>query len=1248
MKNQQIWVDKTLDFISKKENYNYEFLKSTAKFLAELFQVDFVFLNKYSLCTPNTTETITFYSQNEFLPNTSYNLKNTPCENVINKKSCVYTRGVQVLFPLDKFLVKNNIQSYIGIPLWDSLNRPIGVLGIMHTSPIKNTKNIELILQIIVLKVERVLEKILQENILKSSIEKDRSSEAKFQDLSNLNFEGILIHNNGIALDMNLSFEIMFGYSREELLGKNIIELLILEKYWKTIETNGRGNITPVYEIEVVKKDGTVLPIEVEARTITKGKNNNNRVVSFRDITKRKKSETENKKLSIVLEQSANIIIITNEKGKVEYTNPKFTEITGYTPEEVLNKNPRMLISGTNPEDYCSKLGHTVVAGKIWKGQIQIKAKKGNNFWVQATITPIKNDNGDIINYLGIIEDITKKKLDKKVLLEANRKIKKSEKKFRELYEKSGDAILIIENEIFVDCNKATVKMLNYKKKESFLNQHPSQLSPQKQPGGKSSREMADEMMSLAIKKGTHRFEWIYKKKNGEEFPVEVLLTTISKEPLNKIIHCVWRDITARKKSEINLNKAFEIIKDKEDYLGKILKTANEGFWIVNKEAITKDVNAEMCNILGYSENEIIGKSIFEFVDDENAKIFYDELENRSKGLATNYEISLLKKNGESTPCLFSPSTMYNKNNERIGSFALVTNISSLKIAYNKLENKNSELVKLSHKLSEKNRLLFDSKDRFRTLFEKSPISLWEEDYSVAKEMLIKKKSEVDDLKTYLDENNEFVEECISKIKIIRVNHNTLNLFKINNKEELLTQLRKTLSNNSMEVLKRELLAIVSNVNEFGTQSEFIRSDGKEIFTILKMAKLDVGGKVIVSLTDITALKKVEKELKISKEKAEESNRLKTEFLNNMSHEIRTPMNGILGFSDLLNNTQLTDAKRKYFINIIQNSGKQLLHVIDDILEISRLGTKQVKVFEKEVCLNDLLFELFSVFDIKAKENKTPLYLKNGLSDKESTILTDTSKLNKILSNLLENALKFTNEGSVSFGYNLKNNFLEIFVKDTGIGIEKEKQEIIFERFSQEGKFFSRNIGGLGLGLSIAKENTELLGGNISVESDKGLGSIFQVSIPYKPVYKVPSLKKGHSMSGGFPEKYIILITEDEEVNYLFMEILIKDGIKLPCSILHAKDGLEAIEIFKNSDKIDLVLMDLSMPVMNGYEATKKLKLLKPELPIIAQTAYSTSEDKSKAIIAGCDDFITKPINKENLLKILNKYLPKKRALIKS
>jgi signal transduction histidine kinase/ActR/RegA family two-component response regulator len=379
--------------------------------------------------------------------------------------------------------------------------------------------------------------------------------------------------------------------------------------------------------------------------------------------------------------------------------------------------------------------------------------------------------------------------------------------------------------------------------------------------------------------------------------------------------------------------------------------------------------------------------------------------------------------------------------------------------------------------------------------------------------------------------------------------------------------------------------------------------------------------------------------LKSSKEIAEENGRLKTEFIQNISYEIRTPLNGILGFFELLDNPDLAFEKKKLFIDVIKNSTRQLLHIIDDIMEISVLETKQIKAEENSVCINDLLHELHAIFNIKATKNKIELVLTNELSDQESTILTDKNKLNKVLSNLLENALKFTDEGIVELGCKLNKNSepaeVEIFVKDSGIGIKPEKQIMIFERFSQAEKALSKKVGGLGLGLSIAKENATLLGGKIAVVSQLGEGAAFFVTIPYKPAGLATKVEKEVDCK----KKHTILIAEDEEVNFMVLEILLEDKIKLPCTIIHAKDGLQAVEFCKNIPEIELVLMDIKMPKMDGHEATKQIKEFRPNLPVIAQTAFSSPEEKEKAFLSGCNDFIAKPINKDVLNSVINKYL---------
>ena len=386
---------------------------------------------------------------------------------------------------------------------------------------------------------------------------------------------------------------------------------------------------------------------------------------------------------------------------------------------------------------------------------------------------------------------------------------------------------------------------------------------------------------------------------------------------------------------------------------------------------------------------------------------------------------------------------------------------------------------------------------------------------------------------------------------------------------------------------------------------------------------------------DITSRKEMEAELRKAKQKAEESNRLKSEFLANMSHEIRTPMNGIIGFASLLEDEDLTAESRKNYVQIIQNSTRQLLHIIDEILEVSRLQTRQVEKNSIELNVNELLMNCFSEFDRVAKEKSLSVYLKKGLPDEAALIYIDREKLHKVIDHLMENALKFTQEGYVELGYHLKGkDRLEFFVKDTGVGIDPDARDLIFEEFSQEDKRLSRLSGGLGLGLSIVKGYVDLLDGTIRIESEKGKGSIFYVEVPYRPVHpgKLKLLPKDTAQTT------TILVAEDEEVNYQYLEILLKKYNR-NFIIQHAVTGSEAVTACRKNPNIRLVLMDLKMPEMNGLEATRKIKARNPNILVIAQTAYTMLENREKAKEAGCDDFLKKPTRKADLFKVLDKFL---------
>ena len=791
-------------------------------------------------------------------------------------------------------------------------------------------------------------------------------------DLANVLF--VILNQDGKIEQVNNKTCVVTGYTEEELIGKDWFGELVPERFVSENES----------VFEATLKNAVGVPFLFLNSIITK--NGNERLVSWQstvfrdndtdsvcvlssgeDITEKEEVQQQMDKLLTAVEQSANTIVITDLSGAIEYVNPKFTELTGYTTEEAIGQNPSVLSSGKQDASFYSNLWKTISEGETWKGEFYNKTKYGQYFWEQATITPVKTD-GVIRNFIAIKEDITARKKVEQDLVN----------KHIELYE-SSEKLELINEEL-----EATNEELQ---------------------ATTDALVLVTEQQEVAILQAGESEAYFRR--------------LIEKSPLPMVI--------------TDKNQDIEIFNDK------------------------------FTALFGYTIHDVSTSTAW-------------------------WQIAY-------------PNATYRK----------------------KVQNS------------------------------------WDKAIEIALE------------------NNSDIEMQVWDIVI------------------------KDRTTRTCE------------------------------FHMVPM-----GEKSLIVMNDITQKRTVEQELIDAKIRAEEANMLKTEFLHNMSHEIRTPMNGILGFLEFLNMPNISDEKREKFISIIRNSGKQLLRIIDDILEISQLETKQVKVVNDKVCLNNFLFDFFAIFDSRAKENKTPLYLTRGLTDSESTIFTDSSKLHKILSNLLENALSFTHKGYIELGYLLKQSEIILFVKDTGLGIHKDKQWMVFERFSQEDIGLSRSTGGLGLGLSIAKENAELLGGSLTLESEKGKGSTFFVTLPYRSVSPID--ETGAVSDALRANRKTVLVAEDEEINYLYIETILKNRFDDDYLILHAKNGAEAVVIC-GKNKVDLILLDLKMPKMNGFEVAEIIRESKSEIPIIAQTAYSTPKERQKALDAGCNEFISKPIEQNRLLALINKYL---------
>lgn len=393
---------------------------------------------------------------------------------------------------------------------------------------------------------------------------------------------------------------------------------------------------------------------------------------------------------------------------------------------------------------------------------------------------------------------------------------------------------------------------------------------------------------------------------------------------------------------------------------------------------------------------------------------------------------------------------------------------------------------------------------------------------------------------------------------------------------------------------------------------------------------------IIAVKQDITEKKKLEQSLIKAKNKAEESDRLKSAFLANVSHEIRTPMNGILGFSSLLTTEDLPKQKQASFVDIIQRSGKQLLSIVNDILDISKLESGQLTIMEETFYIQEILDEQYAILEEKLNKQQKPvriILVNNPLDQFE--IKTDRVRLTQVLQNLLSNAEKFTSSGSIKFGYSVDDKTIRFYVTDTGIGIGKDSLETIFDRFTQENDTISREFGGTGLGLSISKGLVELMGGRLEVRSTPKLGSTFSFTIPR--LTPDPQIAKELLTSDFLKfDSEKILIVEDVDQNYaLIKEYLGNRNLQ----IIRAITGSEAIDICYKTTDIRLVLMDIKLPELDGYEATRSIRKFNSTLPIIAQTAYAMQDERQKCFDVGCNAYLAKPIEQKDLLNAIANFI---------
>ncbi|MBP1672804.1 MAG: histidine kinase [Bacteroidetes bacterium] len=641
--------------------------------------------------------------------------------------------------------------------------------------------------------------------------------------------------------------------------------------------------------------------------------------------------------------------------------------------------------------------------------------------------------------------------------------------------------------------------------------------------------------------------------------------------------HCILQDITEKKRSEHALQESAKEYKN-------LIEISPIGMCII-KDWHTIYFNPAAIQLFGAeTEKEILGKHIFELVHPD----FHELINENAKYLAENGYVN-----------------MQEQKYIKLDGTILDVETQAKSIRFN---DTNATLVVIKDITERKRaeRELKESEERFKALHNASFGGI-----------VIHDKGKILECNKGLSEITGYsYDELIGMDGLLLIDDST----------------RDLVLNNIMAGYEKPYEAVG------------IRKNGALYPVRLEARNIPYKGKNVrtVEFRDITERKAAEQELIEAKLHAEESDRLKSAFLANMSHEIRTPMNGILGFAELLKEPDLSEKELQKYIKIIEKSGIRMLNIINDIVDISKIEAGLMKLNISETNINDQIEYIYTFFKPEVEARGLTLSKFTPLPAKKANIITDREKVYAILTNLVKNSIKYTDNGSIEFGYRLIENqnntsYLEFFVRDTGIGISKDRIEAIFERFIQADISDAKAKQGAGLGLSITKAYVEMLGGTIWVESEEGVGSTFYFTLPFHVQSEEieDHLKSPHSTNKLFDIKLKILIAEDDEVS----ELLLGETVKLYSrEILKARTGVEAVEACRLNPDIDLILMDIRMPELGGYEATRKIREFNKSVYILAQTAFGLSGDREKAIEAGCNEYISKPIRKEELMELLYQY----------